>query len=219
MAKSKTRILIVDDHPVLRRGLSELLRQQADLEVCGQMEGVAEAVRFCRAESPDLVLIDMSLKDGHGLDLIKELKTLRQPPKMLVISMYEQASYAERALRAGARGYLPKSEAADEIIAAIRTVLAGGVYVNKHMTEQLLHSMVGGPSGAGRAPEDVLSDRELQVFESLGQGLGTREISERLSLGYKTVDSYRQHIKQKLGLTDGNELIFRAILWAHGDKR
>jgi DNA-binding NarL/FixJ family response regulator len=215
MTKTTAQILIVDDHPVLRHGLAELIERAPDLQVCGEAGGVSDALQLCHTEKPDLVLIDMSLEDGHGLDLIRDLQTLEHPPRMLVISMHEEATYVERALRAGAHGFLPKSEAVDEIVYAIRQVLRGEVYLNRRMTTCLLNGMVGGRPREGTAPHEILSDRELQVFEMLGRGLSTRQISEQLMLSIKTIDTYREHVKQKLGLKSANELVLRAILWVH----
>lgn len=213
--QQKARVLIVDDHPVLRQGLARLIAQQPDLEVVGEAEGVGEARRLCETTHPDLMVIDMSLKEGHGLDLIKDLKAAGSMARMLVVSMHEEAAYAERALRAGAHGYIPKSEAVEEIVQALRRVRAGEVYLNQRMTARLLHGIVGGESSPGASPEDLLSDRELQVFELLGQGFSSREISEKLSVSIKTIDTYREHIKEKLHLRSANELVLRAVLWAH----
>ena len=215
MVEKKARIMIVDDHPVMRHGLGQLIEQQPDLEVCGEAEGVTEARRLFDSMGCDVAVIDLSLKDGHGLDLIKDLQASKSPPKMLVMSMHDEPSYAERALRAGARGYLPKSEAVDQIIEAIHRVLKGEVYLTPRLTTRLLHGIVGGGLEPGCAPEDVLSDRELQVFELLGQGLSSRAISQQLTLSVKTIDTHREHIKAKLGLPSGVELVRRAILWCH----
>lgn len=215
VVKNKSRILIVDDHPLLRCGLAQLVSQQPDLEVCGEADGLVQALEKFNATQPDLVIIDMWLKDGHGLELIKEFRARKEPPKMLVVSMHEEPAYAERALLAGAHGYLAKSEVVDEIVEAIHQVLRGEVYLNRRTNTRLLHRMVGRAPNAPGLPEDLLSDRELQVFEALGNGLSSREIGEHLMLSMKTIETYREHIKQKLSLKSGNELIVRAVLWAH----
>jgi DNA-binding NarL/FixJ family response regulator len=219
MAESgKIRVLLVDDHPVLRKGLTQLIQQQPDMEVCGEAGGVNDALRLTRSTHPHIVVIDMWLEDGHGLDLIKDLKADGSPPKMLCLTMLDETTYAERALRAGAHGFLSKSEAADEIINAIRQILRGEVFLNRRMTNTLLHRMVGGGAGEVRTTEDLLSDRELQVFELLGQGLTSRAISRKLLLSIKTVDTYREHIKEKLGVATANELVLRAVLWANRER-
>jgi DNA-binding NarL/FixJ family response regulator len=213
MPEGKSRILLVDDHAVVRRGLAQLIQDQLGYEICGQAEGVGEALELLESTNPDLVVIDLALKDGHGLDLIKDIASRDHPPRMLVMSMHDEPAYAERALRAGAAGYLPKSEAVDQIVEAIRRVLGGEVYLTPRMTTCFLRSKRGGD--ASTAPEDVLSDRELQVFELLGSGLSSREISTRLMVSIKTVDTHREHIKIKLGLGSGNELVRQATLWLH----
>ncbi len=216
MPQQKAQILIVDDHPVMRQGLAQLIQDRPDLEVCGQAEGIADARRIIPLGRPDLVIIDLSLRDGHGLDLIKELRESKHCPKMLVVSMHEDVYYAERALRAGASGYVAKSEAVNDVVDAIYQVLRGTLYLNPRMASRMLGGIVGRrPQPGGAAPEEILTDRELQVFELLGQGLNSREIGEKLTLSSKTIDTYREHIKDKLGLRSGNELIVRAVLWAN----
>ncbi len=213
MAQRTHRILVVDDHPLLRFGVVQLINQQPDLAVCGEAAGQSEALRVFESTKPDLVLVDLSLKDGHGLDLVKTLQVADPPPKMLVMSVYDEAVYAERVLRAGAQGYISKSEAIDDIIEAIRRVLRNEIHLSPRMTARLLRGLTGRTTSEGRSPQAVLSDRELQVFELLGCGLRSREISERLALSIKTVDTYREHIKEKLGLDDAAELVLHAILW------
>lgn len=212
----KTRILIIDDHPIIRQGLVQVIRQHSDLEVCGQTDGVVEGLQMIKSMSPDLVILDIALKDGHGLDLIRDVQAAGINVRLLIMSMHEEATYAERALRAGAHGYLPKSEGIEQVIEAVRSVMRGEVYLVPRMMKRLLKNMVGGGTSPVATPEESLSDRELQVFELLGQGLGSREIAERLFLSIKTIDTYREHLKRKLGAANGNELTLQAILWAHG---
>jgi len=214
----RTRILIVDDHPMMRQGLAQVIRQHADLEVCGETDGVVEGLQMIKAMSPDLVIVDIALKDGHGMDLIRDVRAAGIQVRLLVMSMHEEPTYAERALRAGAHGYLPKSEGVEQVIEAIRSVLRGEVYLVPRMMKRLLTNMVGGGLAPAASPEETLSDRELQVFELLGQGMGSREIAERLFLSIKTIDTYRDHLKRKLGAANGNELMLQAILWVHGRK-
>ncbi len=215
MPERKAQILIVDDHPALRYALARMIEHEPDLEVCGQADGVTQAFRLMASMSPDLVLVDISLRDGHGLDLIKDLRAGKTPPRILVVSNHDEASYAERALHAGAHGYVTKSAAPAEIVQAIRKVLEGDVYVSRQTAMRLLGDMVGSRPQPGKSPEQILSDRELQVFEFLGQGLNSKEIGERLMLTSKTIDSHRENIKDKLGINSGNELIVRAVLWVH----
>jgi DNA-binding NarL/FixJ family response regulator len=212
--KRKHRILIVDDHPVIRLGVSQLIAQQPDLEVCGEAPSLSEALGVYESTKPDLVLIDLSLKEGHGLDLVKALQAMDPAPKMLVMSVFDEAVYAERVLRAGAQGYVSKSEDIEQVITAIRRVLKDEIHLSPRMTARLLRGFSGKPIAGANSPDAILSDRELQVFELLGCGLRSREISERLLLSIKTVDTYREHIKEKLGLKDGAELVLHAILWA-----
>ena len=214
----KAKVLIVDDHPVARLGLCELIRQEKDLAVCGSAEGIEDGVRLFRKTRPDLVLVDLSLKDGHGLDLIKRLNAVKHPPKMVVVSMYEGAYYVDRALRAGAHGYVPKSEAPDQIIEAVRTVLAGGRFDSVPRASRPRRRDAKRRAARGAAPAAVLSDREWQVFELIGQGIETREIGERLGLSKKTIDVYRQKIKCKLSLKNAAQLSLSAILSAHERK-
>jgi DNA-binding NarL/FixJ family response regulator len=208
----KTRILIVDDHPVVRLGLTHLLSNEPDLEVCGEAESAAEAQEKVEAMAPDLVLVDISLPDTSGLELIKRLKAKDESLKMLVASMHDEKLFAERALKAGALGYVHKEEAPDDIVTAIRRVLSGKVYLSPAMTDHMLQTVTGGePQTLGVAS---LSDRELEVFSLLGQARTTQEIADRLHLSVKTVETYRENIKSKLGLTNHNELIRRAVEWS-----
>ena len=207
------QILIVDDHPVVRDGLTLLISQEHDMEVCGQVEGLTEALQFYTRKQPDLLIIDISLKDGSGIELIKEIKARNPNAKMLVASMHDEALFAERALRAGAMGYINKSEGTDRVVDAIRQVLGGKITLSPRMTERMLHRSVGTSNGPERSPIEKLSDRELETFEMIGQGLTTRQIAARLHLSPKTVESYREHIKVKLNLENANELTRHAVQW------
>lgn len=211
----KARILIVDDHPVVRHGLARLLGEAPDLEICGEAETVADALRLAADLRPELVIVDLSLREGHGLDLIKRLAAWDDAPRLLVVSMHEGVAYAERALRAGAHGYVAKCDAVDEIVEAARQVLHGASYLGRRTASGLIGTLVGRRVRTGGAPEDVLSDRELQVFELLGRGMTTREIGEQLQLSVRTIDTHRERLKDKLGLRNASELMMRAFLWCH----
>ena len=205
------RILIVDDHPLVRTGLAQLIGDCPDLEVCGEAGDMAEALRRVDELQPDLVVIDLSLAGGSGLDLIEHIKAREQGISMLVASMHDEALYAERVLAAGARGYVNKQEAQDRIIFAIRRVLGGKVYLSERMTERLLSGI--DESSSAKRDIDTLSNRELQVFELIGQGVPTGRIAEQLNLSTKTIETHQAHIKKKLGLDSAHQLTQRAIRW------
>ena len=217
----KKRILLVDDHPILRQGLANVLNAQAHLTVCGEAQGRADAIIAAERLRPDLAIVDLSLRSGDGIELIKDLRVRLPGLLTLVLSMHDETIYAERVLRAGARGYVMKQERFDRLLLAIGRVLAGAIYVSDQVAAHAVQRLaVGGAAGHENAEETVnsyvgrLTDRELQVFRLIGQGLGTRLIAENLHLSRKTIDSHREHIKAKLGLRDGSELIQRAIQWA-----
>jgi DNA-binding NarL/FixJ family response regulator len=209
------KVLIVDDHPAVREGLGVLISRQPDLEVCGEAADVTEALRLLRITNPDVAIIDISLRNGNGIDLIKRIQARQVAPRLLVWSMHADALYAERALRAGALGYINKGEATDKIIDAIHRVLEGKVYLSDVMSERMLHRSVGqlGKQAEG-SPVEGLSDRELEVVELLGQGVDTRRIAQKMSVSRKTVETYRARIKDKLHLDSGTELIHWAVQWA-----
>lgn len=212
--KKRARILIVDDHPAVREALASRIGRQPDLEVCGEAADMSEALRLVADTQPDLAVIDISLKTGSGIDLIKRIKDRNDSVRMLVWSMHSESLYAERALRAGALGYINKDQATDKIVEAIRRVLEGKVYLSDTMAEKMLQRAVGaGRKEPTRSPLDVLADRELEVFRLIGQGVKTAEIAERLHLSVKTVETYRDRIRQKLDLSDGTELAHYATQW------
>ncbi len=225
-AVPKTRVFLIDDHPIMRQGLANVLNQQATLCVCGEASDPAEALSAVERLQPDLALVDLSLRSGDGIELLKDLR-VRQPRMLtLVLSMHDEALYAERALRAGARGYVMKQEKIDRLLLAISRVLSGAIYVSDQVAAHAVQRLaVGGnhsgtAAGAPAATQSLdtyvqrLTDRELQVFRLIGRGLGTRLIAETLHLSRKTIESHREHIKTKLALKDGSELIQRAIQWA-----
>lgn len=205
------RILIIDDHPLVRTGLAQLIGDCPDLEVCGEAGDMAEGLRQVDELDPDLAIIDLSLAGGSGLDLIEHIKARGKGTLMLVASMHDESLYAERVLAAGARGYINKQEAQDRIVLAIRRVLGGKVYLSERMTERLLSGMV--EANSEKRDIDSLSNRELQVFELIGQGVSTGRIAEQLNLSTKTIETHQAHIKRKLGLESAHQLTQRAIRW------
>lgn len=212
-SERKYRIFLVDDHPILLQGLVDLINRQKDLEVCGQASRGSEAMEKAPRLKPDLTLVDITLKDGNGIELIKSLKAFDPSMKMMVLSMHDERLYAERALRAGARGYIMKEEASENIVSAIQTVMKGEIYLSDHMKKRMLHHLVDGPPEEIGFSLDKLSDRELEVYQLIGNGYGTRQIAEKLNLSVKTIESYRESLKQKLKFADGQELVRHAIQW------
>ncbi len=204
------RILIIDDHPVVRRGLAGLINEADDLTVCGEADSLSQGLALLRELKPALALVDLSLGDGHGLELIKQARAEGLTTRLLVVSMMDESLYADRVLRAGAEGYLRKEEATENIVTAIRDVLIGKVYLSATATARVLNQ-VATKDGVDKTPIETLSDRELEVFELLGSGLSSRDIAERLELSVKTVETYREKIKAKLSLKNGTELTRHAI--------
>ena len=212
-ANGKARILIVDDHPIVRQGLKLLVANEPDLEVCAESDSMAGAIEEFRRHSPDLVIVDLSLNDGSGIELIKELRALRDDVKILVSSMHDENLYAERVLRAGGMGYINKVTATEGVISAIRHVLSGKIYLSPTMTDRMLCRTVGANDDMRQSSIDTLSDRELEVFQMIGEGLTTRQIAQKLDLSPKTVETYRENIKTKLSLKNGTELTRHAVQW------
>ncbi len=207
------KILLVDDHPLMRKGLAMTLESEPDLTVYQQAASAEEALDIVNEEVPDVAVVDISLPGMSGLELIKHLLALHPDLPILVVSRHDETLYAERVIRAGARGYIMKLEAGDVIVQAVRRVLRGGIYVSDEINERLLMGMMSGRTSIAESPMEVLSDRELEVFELTGRGLGTREIAERLHLSVKTVESYRARIKTKLNLATATELLQHAVQW------
>jgi DNA-binding NarL/FixJ family response regulator len=210
--QTKSKILLVDDHAILTAGLAELINQQKDLMVCGTAVDQNKALSQLERMTPDLVLVDISLKGSNGIELLKNLKARYPKLPVLILSMHEEEVYAMRAVRAGASGFIMKQEATDKVLEAIRKVLGGEVFLSERMERRVMQQFVGRNPKTG-SPIDDLSDRELEVFNLLGQGRGTRQIAEQLHLSIKTIESHRTHIKEKLNLKDANELIQHAIQW------
>lgn len=213
--RQKIKILLVDDHPLVREWLTNLLNQQADFSVCGEAGGAPEALQLIDTTCPHIAIVDISLASGSGLELVKNIKAGHAGVAVLVLSMHDEMLYAERALRAGAGGYIMKSEATQKIIQAVRSVLGGEIYVSAKVAALMARKFIGGKSGN---TIEQLSDRELEVFQLLGQGLGTRQIAEHLHIGFKTVQGYTARIKEKLNLANINELMREAIRWHDGQE-
>ena len=218
-APRKARVLIVDDHPLVREGLSRRINREADMEVCGEVETAHDALSAIASNSPDVAVIDLVLKASSGLELIKDIRIRRPDLATLVLSAQDETIYAERALRAGARGYIMKHEASENVLVALRRVLSGKVYLSDAMASKMLDGFVTAKDRPPLSPVERLTDRELQVFEFIGQGLTTRQIAERLHLSMKTIDAYRQSIKMGLGLGNAAELAQRAVLWVQAKTR
>lgn len=212
-AGSGDRILIVDDHALVRAGLADLIEREPNLEVCGQAEGVVDALAQAKEGRPDLVIVDLSLKDGHGLDLIRELRELDSEVRILVLSMHDERLYAERALSEGAAGFVNKHEPPDKVVGAIRQVLGGRTALSPRMSDRLLRRLAPRPDSAARGPMDLVSEREREVLQLIGHGMNAAQIAARLSLSAKTVDTYREHIQSKLNLGSANELLRYAVTW------
>ncbi|HEC06202.1 MAG TPA: response regulator transcription factor [Thiolapillus brandeum] len=207
------RVLIVDDHPLVRKGFAQLIGDEPDLEVCGEAADEADALQLVAASAPDLVIIDLSLAGGSGINLIERIKAQHSDVRMLVASMHDEALFAERVLAAGALGYLNKQEAPDNIVRAIHRVLDGKVYLSGELTDRLLDGLTGTARVPGQSPMQRLSNRELEVFELIGRGMTTGKIADHLQLSIKTIETHRENIKKKLQLASGQELTRRAMHW------
>lgn len=209
----KSRILIVDDHPLFREGLQQMIDRNPDLTVCGEAADAVQALRAIIDRKPDLVLVDISLGGSSGIDLIKQIKSKYDDLPVLVVSMHDESLYAERALRAGAMGYVMKHEPAKIVKAAISKVLGGDIFLSEKMSSSMLSKLMGGKGAPPLSPVETLSDRELEVFGMLGQGKGTRLIAEELNLTIPTIHSFRARIKEKLQLKTATEVMLHAIQW------
>lgn len=212
-------IVLIDDHPLMRKGLARTIDNEVDLHVVDQMSSAEDALEHIEDLDPDLAVVDISLPGMSGMELIKHLQSRMPDLKTLVVSRHDETLYAERCIRAGAKGYVMKQEAGDVIVQAIRKVLNGRIFVSEEINERLLQSMAeGGRERLMQSPLEVLSDRELEVFELTGHGLSTREIAERLHLSVKTIESYRARIKDKLHFDSGNELMKHAVQWVESEE-
>jgi len=216
---SRHRILIVDDHPIFRHGLIQLIDQEEDLQVCGEAEDHHSAWKAINSLNPDMLIVDITLKDMSGIDLIKEVHKHHKGIPMLVISMHDESLYAERAFRAGAKGYIMKQEASDSVVQAIRQVLRGGFYASSRVTENILARFIEGPREPTESPLQALTDREIEVFTLIGEGLSISEIGHRLHLSVKTIGTYRERIKEKLKLKNATELLRYALNWVEKERQ
>jgi DNA-binding NarL/FixJ family response regulator len=216
--KKRIKVYIVDDHPVVRQGLNLLLRMESDMVCCGEAETVPEALRGIEAAKPDVAVVDLSLRDTSGLELVKDLHAYHPTLPVVVLSMHDETLYAERVLKAGAKAYLMKDEAQEAILAAIRKVASGGLYLSERMSGRLLSMFLQGSTGPGDSLIGQLSDREIEVFELIGRGVTTREIAGKLNLSIKTVEAHREHIKKKMKLSDATELLQHAIHWVQNER-
>ena len=207
------KILLVDDHPLVREWLANLINEQPDLRVCGEASNAPQAFQKIGVEKPDIVIVDISLEGGSGIELIKNIKAAHPGVAMIVLSMHDESLYAERALRAGARGYIMKREATKKILLAIRTVLGGKLYISDKISDAMAEKFVEGRPTATASPVEQLSDRELEVFQLLGRGFSTRQIADHLRVGFKTVQTYSARLKEKLKLDNATQLLHEAIRW------
>ncbi len=213
----KKKVMVVDDHPIVRQGLAQLINQEDDIEVCCEAENMKNALLVVEKFHPDVAIVDIALGESTGVRLIKELSEKYQDMPILALSMHDESLYAERCLRAGAKGYIMKKEPPERVISALMKILAGEVYVSDNLGSKLLNKLVGTAEGTNSSPVDQLSNRELEVYELYGKGLKTREIAERLSLSVKTIETYVDHIKKKMKFKDSRDLLMHAVQSTMGE--
>ena len=217
-SQTRKKVLVIDDHPLLRQGLALLINQQQDMRVCGEAEEVHAAMQSIAQMRPDVIILDISLKGPDGLELLKCIRGVYPDLPVLILSMHDEAIYAERALRARANGYIMKQEATEKVLVALRRILNGDVYLSESMSKKMLQQYIDGAPSLLESRIAALSDRELEVFRRIGEGRATREIAEELRLSVKTVETYQAHIKDKLSLRSGRELIQHAVQWKMNEK-
>jgi DNA-binding NarL/FixJ family response regulator len=215
---SKRKIFLVDDHPIVRQGMALFINREADLSVCGEAEDSLSAMHGIPECRPDLVIVDISLNGPDGLDLLKSIRIRYPDLPVLILSMHDELIYAERALRAGANGYIMKQEATEKVLVAVRRILNQEIYVSDRVANKMLQMYITGSANTKQSPVAGLSDRELEVFRLIGEGHSTRQIAEELHLSVKTVESYQAHIKEKLSLRSARELVQHAIQWAINER-
>ncbi|PYJ55458.1 MAG: DNA-binding response regulator [Verrucomicrobia bacterium] len=214
----KQKVLLVDDHPVVREGLAERINRERDLVVCGEAQNAREALRAVASLQPDIVILDLSLPKGHGLELVKDLRTLHPDLRVVVFSMHDESVFAERALRAGAHGYVMKQEPPERLLVAIRTVLRGDYFISESASSTCLQAFFSRSTKAVTHSVARLSDRELEIFQLIGQGVSTRKIADRLGRSVKTIETHRTRIKEKLAVKSAAELVHRATCWVESDR-
>lgn len=212
--ENKTQVLIVDDHPVVRNGLTTIINHEPDMNVCGEAEDACQALKAAAELKPDVVVVDISLKNSDGIDLTKSITAVHPQLSIIVLSVHDESVYAERALLAGAQGYLMKDAVSENIIKAIRTVLSGDIYVSNAISKKFLHTIAHDKAGMAKTPIETLSDRELEIFNLIGKGYKVSQIAEKLHLSTKTIETYRSRLKEKLNLANAAELLRYAIKWA-----
>ncbi len=214
----KSKVLVVDDHPIVRQGLMLLINRESDLTVCGEAEDAHTAMHALSATRPDILVVDISLNGPDGLDLLKDIRSRHPDLPVLILSMHDESIYAERALRAGAQGYIMKEEATEKVLVALRRILSQEIYVSERIANRMLHRYIGNPSTSRPSSIADLTDRELEVFRLIGEGHSTRRIAEELHISVKTVESYQSHIKEKMSLRSARELVQHAIQWSFSQK-
>jgi len=217
-AAKKSRVFVVDDHPIVRQGLALLINRESDLAVCGEAEDAQSAIQTVATVKPDIMVVDISLNGPDGLDLLKDVRMRFPELPVLILSMHDESIYAERALRAGARGYIMKQEATEKVLVALRRILGHEIYVSERIANRMLQRYIGGPAADRPSSVADLTDRELEVFRLIGEGHSTRQIAEELHISVKTVESYQAHIKEKLSLRTARELVQHAIQWSISEK-
>ena len=219
MTAKQSQVLLVDDHPIVRQGLQQMIDREPDLVVCGEAEEARSSLIAIATLKPDIVVMDISLIGPSGIEILRSIRQTDTKLRVLVLSMHDETVYAERALRAGANGYIMKQEATEKVLVALRRILGGEVYVSDRIANKMLKQFVGGAPASRHSPVDDLTDRELEVFRLIGEGHGTRQISDELHLSVKTVETYQAHIKEKMGLRNARELVQFAIQWAIGENQ
>ena len=215
---SKSKVLVVDDHPIVRQGLTLLINRESYLTVCGEAEDARTATQSVAMAQPDILVVDISLNGPDGLDLLKSVRTRYPDLPVLILSMHDESIYAERALRAGAQGYIMKQEATEKVLVALRRILSNEIYVSERIAKRMLQRYIGSPNSGRPSSIADLTDRELEVFRLIGEGHATRQIAEELHISVKTVESYQAHIKEKLSLRSARELVQHAIQWNISEK-
>ncbi len=207
-------IIIVEDHPIFRMGMKEMIEHEPDMCVCGEAGDVACALKLIRANKPDLVVVDLSLKDSNGLELVKEIAEHHKPTLTLVLSMHDEALHAERCILAGAKGYIMKQEASESVVLAIRRIMAGHIHVSPTIMSHILNSYQKQPDSLNESPLKRITDREFEIFQLIGRGMSPKQIAGQLNISVKTIGTYRERIKEKLGLNSAGELVRHAVIWA-----